>query len=123
MEAASAFGDIGIHCVRHLLLIGADASVTDSNSLNAMHLAARHNNKQVIAELYSHHPFLIDSRTVDGETPLMLAVTLNNVQSVQMLIQLGTDLGICNRAGKTAADLAFSHRCRDSQCAIAAAIR
>lgn len=55
-----------------LIKLGADPLKTDMHKLNALHFAARSKNKRIV-ELIAVNKHLINSETIAGETPLMLA--------------------------------------------------
>jgi ankyrin repeat protein len=102
MKAATAPNNRGLLCAEQLLKVGADPALSGYEQKTAMHFAALSNNQQVMQLLHKHNEQLINLQTKRGDTPLMWAAALNNSDAVKMLIDLGADLNIRDRAGKTA---------------------
>lgn len=99
----------GLHeIVSDLLELGADhkrSSLFDRYT--AVHAAARHNSKESIRHLVRAGAD-VNARSMDGDTPLMLAVVYQSVDAVKELVSLGTkvDLNKVREDGSTAAEMA-----------------
>ena len=104
---AGARGNVNI--LKLLLAKGARIHDTTGGALhkqNALHVASKYNNADVI-------PFLIqqgldvNTPTTYGSTPLMLAAERGNLEAAKALLAAGADTSIKDHTGKTAADYAM----------------
>ncbi|MCP4726221.1 MAG: ankyrin repeat domain-containing protein, partial [bacterium] len=88
-----------------LLIISA---VILANSLIAaeIHDAVNNGDFDKVKELINNDPGIIDSRTIDGSTPLHLAVMKQNHEIVTFLIEKGSDINTKDVYGRTPADKA-----------------
>lgn len=87
-----------LQAVTCLLEKGADPSLEDKKSWNSLHHAARGNNPNVI-ELILNHMSVIESRTAQDYTPLMIAAGNGKVQIVTFLLEKGADPSLQDSSG------------------------
>jgi len=72
-----------------------------------LHLAAKRNADYCLSVLVKEYGFDVDFQDVLGETPLMIAVKWKHIDSVQAILEMGANVEIVNRDGKTAYDIAL----------------
>ncbi|KAF8700439.1 hypothetical protein HU200_034379 [Digitaria exilis] len=104
-----------------LLLLNAEASLArvpdnqelvDGKGRNFLHCAIEHDQENVVRFFCRDDrlAILLNAMDYEGNTPLHLAVKCGHPRMVSSLLQTVTvDVGITNRDGLTAADLAYSH--------------
>ncbi|PVH64972.1 hypothetical protein PAHAL_2G394800 [Panicum hallii] len=88
------------------------AELVDCRGRNFLHCAIEHGRKNVVRFICRNDRFavLLNSMDYEGNTPLHLAVKYGHPRMVSSLLQtIGVEIGITNRDGLTAADLAYSH--------------
>lgn len=73
-------------------------------------VAAKQNNTDgVIVQI--HRGASVDkTRSRDGRTPLMIAASLGNFQTVKVLLEAGAQRDLRDNSGKTALDYASAHK-------------
>jgi ankyrin repeat protein len=91
-----------------LLAAGADATLTDQNGATALHMATlaagdEHDLVDVTRELL-RRTAAVDARTLDGITPLQLAVGRKRFEVAEVLVTAGANLDARDSHGKSAAD-------------------
>jgi ankyrin repeat protein len=88
------------------------AELVDRRVRNFLHCAIEHGRKSVVRFICRNGKFaiLLNSMDYEGNTPLHLAVKYGHPRMVSFLLQnIAVEVGITNRDGLTAADLAYSH--------------
>ena len=79
-----------LHAVKWFLERGANAAYEDNGGWNALHSAASSGDPETIDHILTHVPN-IESKTADGETPLIIAVRCQTLQGVKCLLERGAD--------------------------------
>ena len=114
----SAAGSGHSDCVKSLLEAGANVNIEDNEGDSALHLAADNGHLQCLDLLIKAGANVNtnkkknsedkDSGNDDSEnedrilsTPLLVAVTKNNFECVQRLIEAGADVNIATKSGQT----------------------
>ena len=69
---------------------GATVTSVDSNRWDILHFAARSGDPDTVDLILTHLPD-IESKTADGETPLIIAVCHGKLQSVKYLLERGAN--------------------------------
>nr|CAB3458157.1 unnamed protein product [Digitaria exilis] len=88
------------------------AELVDGKGRNFLHCAIEHDQENVVRFFCRDDrlAILLNAMDYEGNTPLHLAVKCGHPRMVSSLLQTVTvDVGITNRDGLTAADLAYSH--------------
>jgi len=85
---AAGIGSLGVCEV--LLKAGANPMATNKSGYTAMHCAASEGKSQIV-RLLSAHKELLDSQTIDGKTPLILAAFSGHLEAFQILLKAGAD--------------------------------
>ncbi|XP_022805596.1 death-associated protein kinase 1-like [Stylophora pistillata] len=85
-----------LEAVRCLIKNGADASLENDERWNSFQCAVKGGNPQIIEIILSYlsetcHMPDVDSRCVDGRTPLMIAISCGKLQAVKYLLEMGAD--------------------------------
>lgn len=73
-----------------LLKAGADPLATDNESFNVLHLAVKHEKSKIIEQL-SVYKQLLNVKTKDGKTALILAAELGNASICEALLKAGVN--------------------------------
>ena len=79
-----------LHAVKWFLERGANATYKDKGGWNALHSAAYSGDAETIDHILTHVPN-IESKTADGETPLIIAVRHQKLQGVKCLLEKGAN--------------------------------
>ena len=79
-----------LHAVKWFLERGANAAYEDNGGWNALHSAASSGDPETIDHILTHVPN-IESKTADGETPLIIAVRCQMLQGVKCLLKRGAN--------------------------------
>ncbi|XP_041350746.1 serine/threonine-protein phosphatase 6 regulatory ankyrin repeat subunit C-like [Gigantopelta aegis] len=95
-----------VDACKTLVQAGADVEAKDKDGLTALHCAASRGHTSVIEELVSQCSANIDAVDKNMCTPLFYAITLGNIDSVKMLIQLGANTSHCDNKGRSPAHCA-----------------
>ncbi|AIL65862.1 Ankyrin repeat protein [Rickettsiales bacterium Ac37b] len=86
------------------LLFSANAkeliNITFEDHANILHLAANNDYHQIISRIIELG-INVDSRNINGETPLHLAAERGNTETIITLVNNGASLGLPSRAGDT----------------------
>ncbi|KAJ1291188.1 hypothetical protein BS78_02G299100 [Paspalum vaginatum] len=88
------------------------AELVDGQGRNFLHCAIEHDQGNVVGFICRDDGFaaLLNAIDYEGNTPLHLAVKYGRPRMVSLLLQnMTVEVGITNRDGLTAADLAYSH--------------
>ena len=79
-----------LHAVKWFLERGANATYEDKGGWNALHSAAYNGDAETIDYILTHVQ-AIESKTADGETPLIIAVRHQKPQGVKCLLEKGAN--------------------------------
>mgnify|MGYP000079041106 CR=1 FL=1 len=79
-----------LHLVKWFLEKGATVTSVGSNRWNVLHFAAQGGDPDTIDLILTHLPD-IESKTADGETPLIIAVLHGKLQGVKCLLERGAN--------------------------------
>eukprot|EP01133_Synstelium_polycarpum_P012609 gene12609-14799_t len=110
---AAMNGELGL--VERLIKLGEDLRVVNAHGFNVFVCAAFHDQHATIAllakaieRLHGRKQLreMLDYRDKDGETPLHISARLGFVQTVRVLLELGCEINLGNRANQTPLDLA-----------------
>ncbi|WVZ66154.1 hypothetical protein U9M48_015420 [Paspalum notatum var. saurae] len=88
------------------------AELEDGQGRNLLHCAIEHDQGNVVGFICRDDAFaaLLNAMDYEGNTPVHLAVKYGRPRMVSLLLQnMSVEVGITNRDGLTAADLAYSH--------------
>jgi ankyrin repeat protein len=114
LHLAAENGDEAI--VRILLLAGADVDAEDYRQMTPLHLLAWHEKHAAIADLLIDHGASLEHTDYAGNTPFLLACSVNNFLIAKHLLARGVNLFAKNEHGDTALHtestqgVRFSHR-------------
>ena len=78
------------HAVKWFLEKGATVTSVESNGWNILHCAAQGSDPDTIDLILTHLPD-IESKTANGETPLIIAVLHGKLQGVKCLLERGAN--------------------------------
>lgn len=106
LHLAAAFGHEKI--VKLLLARLADVNVPSENDYTSLHMATEQGLQNIMKLLTDHSMDSLNAQTVDGNTPLHLAIHFKHVDCAEFLISLGADENISNKAGSKPLELAVS---------------
>ena len=79
-----------LHAVKWFLEKGATVACKDKLGWSPLHHAARGGDPDTIDLILTHLPD-VDSKTADGETPLIIAVSYGKLQGVKCLLERGAN--------------------------------
>ncbi|KAG9395089.1 Ankyrin repeats (3 copies) [Carpediemonas membranifera] len=98
--------------LKKLLRYHADVNMLSVNDRTALHIAVDAGQDGILATLLAHPAVDVNAPDSRGNTPLMHAITKNNVPVVQKLLGAGADACLSNRRGRTAVSVAtdLGHR-------------
>lgn len=89
--------------IKTLLQKGADITIVDKNNLNALYWSAMNENQDVVKLILKSDTCDVNSKDINGETPLMCALVYNkNIEVIKELINAGSNTSIKSNAGLTA---------------------
>jgi ankyrin repeat protein len=94
---AAAFGKGEV--VKELIKMGADVNVADKKGLTPLMYAVRYCDLPTVQALLHASRTRIDVRSDDGATALLLAASYGRADVVELLIGMGADLNIADKAG------------------------
>lgn len=96
------------HIVAYFCRLGAELIVQNRDKNTPLHLAAANGHLSVISKImaYSGENDLLESHNSHGDKPLHLAANFGHGESVELLVQLGTNVNTTNAHGNTAMHLA-----------------
>ena len=84
--------------VKWFLEKGATVACKDSRGWNTLHHAARGGDTDIISLIHTHLPN-IDSKTGEGDTPLMLATLWGKLRAVKWFLEKGASVACENNVG------------------------
>ena len=93
--------------VKYLLEKGADPSLQDNAGMNVLHLASKVGDPRIIHLILTFMTD-IESRTVDGVTPLMVAVAYGTLQGIKYLLERGANPSSKDNNGRNSLHYALS---------------
>jgi len=88
-------------CVKVLAAVPGVEKLTDSKGRNALHYAAKYDDKNMVA-ICLHTPIAKDSIDKRRQTPLMLATIANNHSAIRELIDFGVQVNLTDDARRSA---------------------
>lgn len=94
-----------------LALRGFDLNTRNERGDHALHVALREDSPKVVNFLLSQRTVKVESRNAQGESPLMIAAIMGQLESAKRLIQRGAEV---NKTGWTPLHYAASRTERDS---------
>lgn len=102
--------------MRFMAAAGRDVAASDADGFNALHMAASQGHDHIVTALLKHRdsPFHIDSRTLGGWTPLLLALKQQHASTALLLVRMGASFVL---------DKALSRRLRNVPQALLAQIQ
>jgi serine/threonine-protein phosphatase 6 regulatory ankyrin repeat subunit A len=92
--------------IRHMLAKEAAHSYVNEDGQTALHLAAMQD--EYLTRTVLEHGFDINVRNLDGETPLMCAVNVDNTETVILLLKNHADVNVVDDKQQTCLHLAAS---------------
>jgi uncharacterized protein len=104
LMVAAAEGNFA--AVETLVRNGASVLVIGRGRMTALHEASANGQATVVNHLLSLGAE-VNAETIDGVTPLMCAAAWGNTEVAQLLLENGADPTRTDRAGATAADIAY----------------
>ena len=87
-----------LHAVKWFLEKGATVACEDKSGWNMLHLAAEGGDTDIISLIHTHLPN-IDSKTGEGDTPLMLAASCGKLHAVKWFLEKGATVACENNVG------------------------
>lgn len=100
-----------LNSVEYLIQKGVDVKIKNNFGQTALHVAAKFSPGCI--KLLVDKGCDINLIDKEGNTPLLIAVYANNIDSTRELIKLGANVGIKNKNGKTAYEEALSRGYKD----------
>ena len=88
-----------LHSVKWFLEKGATVACEDKTGWNTLHHAARASDPDTIDFILTHLPD-IESKTADGETPLIIAVLHGKLRGVKCLLERGANALVKDNDGQ-----------------------
>ena len=87
-----------VQVVKSIIKREADPSLMDNRGLNTLHYAAQGGNTDIISLIHTHLPN-IDSKTREGDTPLMLAALNGKLRAVKWFLERGATVACEEKRG------------------------
>ena len=87
-----------VQVVKSIIKREADPSLMDNRGLNTLHYAAQGGNTDIISLIHTHLPD-IDSKTREGDTPLMLAALNGKLRAVKWFLEKGATVACEEKRG------------------------
>ena len=87
-----------VQAVKSMIKRGADPSLTDCKGWNMLHFAAEGGDTDIISLIHTHLPN-IESKTNEGETPLMVAASSRNLHAVKWFLEKGATVACEDKTG------------------------
>ena len=97
-----------------LVTKGISYTYKDQHGRTALHIAAEYGYQEILRELLEKDSSCVDSQDSIKETPLHLAVSSNNISSVEILLRYGANPNIQNSYGATALHRAVRYESKES---------
>jgi ankyrin repeat protein len=96
-------------CARELLANGADINRKDNYGLSPLHWACLEGENSIIRLFIEHGVDVNASSTDEKMTPLHICYTSGNLESADILLENGADLGAINAWGRTPLSTGMNH--------------
>ena len=87
-----------VQAVKSMIKRGADPSLTDYKGWNMLHFAAEGGDTDIISLIHTHLPN-IESKTDDGDTPLLLAALNGKLRAVKWFLEKGATVACEDKIG------------------------
>ena len=87
-----------VQAVKSMIKRGADPSLTDCKGWNMLHFAAEGGDTDIISLIHTHLPN-IESKTCEGETPLMAAASCGKLHAVKWFLEKGATVACEDKIG------------------------
>ena len=87
-----------VQAVKSMIKRGADPSLTDYKGWNMLHFAAEGGDTDIISLIHTHLPN-IESKTGEGETPLMVAAAYGKLHAVKWFLEKGATVACEDKRG------------------------
>ena len=87
-----------VQVVKSIIKREADPSLMDNRGLNTLHYATQGGNTDIISLIHTHLPN-IDSKTREGDTPLMLAALNGKLRAVKWFLERGATVACEEKRG------------------------
>ena len=87
-----------VQVVKSVIKRGADPSLMDNRGWNTLHYAAHGGDTDMISLIHTHLPN-IESKTGEGETPLMVAAAHGKLHAVKWFLEKGATVACGNNRG------------------------
>ena len=87
-----------VQVVKSVIKRGADPSLMDNRGWNTLHCAAQGGDTDIISLIHTHLPN-IDSKTGEGDTPLMLAASCGKLHAVKWFLEKGATVACESNKG------------------------
>ena len=87
-----------VQVVKSVIKRGADPSLMDNRGWNTLHCAAKGGDTDIISLIHTHLPN-IDSKTREGDTPLMLAALNGKLRAVKWFLERGATVACEEKRG------------------------
>ena len=103
-------------CVKLLLEFGADITSVPIDGYNALHCAACYHDREEVIEALVTAGIDLESRTINGCTPLATAAFCNHTVCAEALLYLGANINCVDRDGCTPLHESLFHNADDVTC-------
>ncbi|XP_062571316.1 putative ankyrin repeat protein PA3287 [Saccostrea cucullata] len=90
-----------VKAVNNYLLSGKNPNIRNKDKNSLLHLAVEAGNVDIVEMFLSDDRCQIDTSNDLGQTPLMCAITLNDLELVKCLMKAGADIEMRDNTGKT----------------------
>ncbi|KAJ8680398.1 hypothetical protein QAD02_016185 [Eretmocerus hayati] len=97
---------VNIELVKQLIEAGADVNAIDCEGNSCLHYAVENEKCREVVPVLLNAGAELDLMNKHQDSPLSIAVKVNNFEAVEILIQHGADIKTCNSAGNTCLHLA-----------------
>lgn len=94
-----AISDEGSACYKYFLEKGADVKLTNDEGEGILHAIVYSSDVVRLSYILENYQLNIDSRTNDGATALLLALSLNKADIANVLLHFGADVNIADNEG------------------------
>ncbi len=103
-----AVAEAPVQFIELLIRYGDDIDASDSSGSTPLIIAAQYHKADIVRMLL-HYNANVKDRKLDGAPVLHYASTMNDSEIVQKMIDMGADVDVLNRYGKTS--LTFAESC------------
>lgn len=88
-----------IEIIKLLINKGSNINLYYSDKSNCLHMSIIYELKNIVEFTLKKYPTLIDSKNINGETPLFYAVERGNLEIIKILLNNGADIDIKRNDG------------------------